>query len=53
MFYGSVLFEIINGKQLTLVPMILVEIFQAPGKCKRGEAIFFEDCNLRLQMCVM
>ncbi|KAG5590471.1 hypothetical protein H5410_040985 [Solanum commersonii] len=30
--------------------MILAEIFRALGKCKRGEANFFEGCNFLLQM---
>ncbi|KAG5608096.1 hypothetical protein H5410_019377 [Solanum commersonii] len=32
----------VNGEELTLVPMILVEIFRALEKCKRGKANFFE-----------
>ena len=47
---ARVLFEGVNGKELTLVPMILAEIFRALGKCKRGEANFFEGCNLLLQV---
>ena len=43
---AHVLFEGVNGEELTLVPMILEEIFRALGKCKRGEANFFEGCNL-------
>ncbi|XP_027768841.1 uncharacterized protein LOC107009842 [Solanum pennellii] len=47
---ARVLFESVNGEELTLVPMILAEIFRALGKCKRGEANFFEGCNLLLQV---
>jgi len=50
---ARVLFEGVNGEELTLVPMILAEIFRALGKCKRGEANFFEGCNLLLQMWAM
>ena len=43
-------FEGVNDEDLTLVPMILAEIFRALGKCKRGEANFFEGCNHLLQV---
>ena len=47
---ASVLFECVNGEDLSLVPIILAEIFRALGKCKRGEANFFEGCNILLQV---
>ena len=47
---ARVLFEGVNGEEITLVPIILEEIFRALGKCKRGEANFFEGCNLLLQV---
>ncbi|KAH0665699.1 hypothetical protein KY285_026905 [Solanum tuberosum] len=50
---ARVLFEGVNGEELTLVPMILAEIFRALEKCKRGEANFFECYNLLLQMWAM
>ncbi|KAH0655787.1 hypothetical protein KY285_030669 [Solanum tuberosum] len=50
---ARVLFEGVDGEELTVVPMILAEIFRALGKCKRGESNFFEGCNLLLQMWVM
>ena len=46
-------FEGVNDEDLTLVPMILAEIFQALGKCKRGETNFFEGCNILLQVWVI
>ncbi|KAG5631046.1 hypothetical protein H5410_002763 [Solanum commersonii] len=39
---ARVLFEGVDGEELTVVPMILAEIFRALGKCKRGESNFFE-----------
>ncbi|KAG5617061.1 hypothetical protein H5410_016885 [Solanum commersonii] len=45
---ARVLFEGVDGEELTVVPMILAEIFRALGKCKRGESNFFESCNLLL-----
>ena len=50
---ARVLFEGSKIIELTLVPMILVEIFRAIGKCKRWEANFFERFNLHLQMWAM
>ena len=47
---ARVLFECVNGEDLSLVPIILAEIFRDLGKCKRGEANFFEGCNLLLKM---
>ncbi|KAG5585233.1 hypothetical protein H5410_045667 [Solanum commersonii] len=41
-FVARVLFEGVDGEELTVIPMILVEIFRALGKCKRGESNFFE-----------
>ncbi|KAH0665446.1 hypothetical protein KY285_026652 [Solanum tuberosum] len=50
---ARVLFEGVDGEELTVVPMILAEIFRALGKCKRGESNFFEGCNLLLQIWVI
>ncbi|KAK4372947.1 hypothetical protein RND71_008331 [Anisodus tanguticus] len=47
------LFKGVDDAQLTLSPMILAEIFQALGKCKRCETSFFEGCNLIVQMWAM
>ena len=47
---ARVLFEGVNGEEITLVPIILEEIFRALGKCKRGETNFFEGWNLLLQV---
>ncbi|KAG5606437.1 hypothetical protein H5410_027929 [Solanum commersonii] len=46
-------FEGVDGEELTVVPMILAEIFRDLGKCKRRESNFFEGCNLLLQMWAM
>ncbi|KAK4375224.1 hypothetical protein RND71_005901 [Anisodus tanguticus] len=47
------IFEGVDSTQLTLAPMILAEVFQALGKCERGETNFFEGYNLILQMWAM
>lgn len=49
-YVARVLFRGVNGKELTLVPIGLVEIFRTLVKYKRGEAIFFEGFNLLLWM---
>ncbi|KAG5585325.1 hypothetical protein H5410_045759 [Solanum commersonii] len=43
----------VDDEELTVVPMILVEIFQALGKYKKGESNFFDGCNLLLQIWAM
>ncbi|KAF3674651.1 LOB domain-containing protein 23 [Capsicum annuum] len=50
MFCDSITFKGVDGAEITLVPMILAEIFRALKKCKSGETWFFEGCNLLLQM---
>lgn len=46
------LFNGIDGKPYTIVPMVVADIYRALGLCKKGFK-YFEGCNLLLQLWFM